>query len=155
MRDSASRREQNVARILLVEDNLDGILVRRCLLEEIGCIVVTARTGCDALAKFKTEEPFDLVVTDFRMPEMGGAELVMHLREQGFERPIILVSGFANTLDLQKEVPGATIVIQKSANEAVHLTRAVKKLLIPKKPMGSMAPKSEKAKASISKTANK
>ncbi|HEX4807442.1 MAG TPA: response regulator [Bryobacteraceae bacterium] len=155
MRDPASKREQNAARILLVEDNLDGILVRRCLLEEIGCTVVTARTGCDALAKFENEEPFDLVVTDFRMPQMGGAELVMHLREQGYQRPIILVSGFANTLDLQKEVPGATVVIQKSANEAVHLTRAVKKLLIPKKPMGSLGSKSGKDQTGIKGKSNK
>lgn len=135
------------ARILLVEDNVDGILVRQCLLEEIGCTVVTARSGCDALAKFEIEEAFDLVVTDFKMPEMGGAELVQQLRTRGFDRPIILVSGFADTLDLRKQVPGATMVIQKSSNEAQHLTRAVKKLLTPKKPVGSTPAKSVGARS--------
>jgi CheY-like chemotaxis protein len=147
MRDSAIVRNQNAARILLVEDNLDGILIRQCLLEEIGCRVVTARSGCDALAKFESEEAFDLVITDFKMPEMGGAELVMRLRAKGFVQPIILVSGFADTLDLRTVVPGATLVIQKSSNEAQHLTRAVKKLLTPKKPASSIDAKSSKAKA--------
>jgi CheY-like chemotaxis protein len=142
MKDSAAVRKQSVGRILLVEDNLDGILVRQCLLEEIGCFVVTARSGCDALAKFESEDAFDLVITDFKMPEMGGAELVRQLRAKGFVGPIILVSGFAETLDLRKEVPGATLVIQKSSNEALHLTRAVKKLLTPKKPAGSAPGKS-------------
>jgi CheY-like chemotaxis protein len=147
MKDSASVRKQNAARVLLVEDNLDGILVRQCLLEEIGCNVVIARSGCDALAKFESEEAFDLVITDFKMPEMGGAELVLQLRTKGFDRPIILVSGFADTLDLRKEVPGATVVIQKSCNEALHLTRAVKKLLTPKKPVSSASTKSVSAQA--------
>lgn len=141
MKDSAVVRKQSAARILLVEDNLDGILVRQCLLEEIGCFVVTARSGCDALAKFESEDAFDLVITDFKMPGMGGAELVLRLRAKGFVRPIILISGFAETLDLRKEVPGATLVIQKSSNEAANLTRAVKKLLIPKKPMSSAGEK--------------
>jgi len=147
MRDSASARKPAAARILLVEDNLDGILVRRCLLEEMGCTVVTARSGRDALAKFESEGGFDLIVTDFKMPEMGGAELVLQLRTRGFDRPIILISGFADTLDLNKEVPGATMVIQKSANEAQHLTRAVKRLLTPKKPASSAGPKSSAARA--------
>lgn len=147
MRDSALVRTRNAARILLVEDNLDGILIRQCLLEEIGCTVVTARSGNDALAKFESEEAFDLVITDFKMPEMGGAELVLRLRANGFVQPIILVSGFADTLDLRKEVPGATVVIQKSSNEAQHLTRAVKKLLTPKKPASGIESKTLKAKA--------
>jgi CheY-like chemotaxis protein len=142
MKDSAAVRKQSAARILLVEDNLDGILIRRCLLEEIGCNVVTAQSGCDALAKFESEEAFDLVITDFKMPEMGGAELVWRLRAKGFDHPIILISGFADTLDLGKEVPGATVVIKKSSNEALHLTRAVKKLLTPKKPAASAPAKS-------------
>ncbi|HEX4227809.1 MAG TPA: response regulator [Bryobacteraceae bacterium] len=147
MIDSASVRKPNAARVLLVEDNIDGILVRRCLLEEIGCHVMVACSGCDALAKFESEGPFDLVITDFKMPEMGGAELVQQLRAKGFDRPIILVSAFADTLDLRQEVPGATMVIHKSSNEPLHLTRAVKKLLTPKKPAGTASAKSVTAQA--------
>jgi CheY-like chemotaxis protein len=147
MRDPASVRKQNVARVLLVEDNMDGVLIRRCLLEEIGCNVVVACSGCDALTKFESEEAFDLIITDFKMPEMGGAELVLQLRAKGFDRPIILISAFADTLDLRQEVPGATMVIHKSSNEPLHLTRAVKKLLTPKKPVRSASSKSVAAQA--------
>jgi two-component system chemotaxis response regulator CheY len=147
MIDSAQVRKQSPSRVLLVEDNLDGVLIRQCLLEEIGCQVVIARSGVDALAKFGSEEAFDLVVTDYKMPEMDGAELVQQLRGKGFDRPIVLVSGFADSLDLSKQVPGATVVIQKSFHEAQHLTRAVKKLLTPKKPASSTTAKRAAAQA--------
>jgi CheY-like chemotaxis protein len=53
--------------ILLVDDNCDGLLVRRALLEEAGCTVELAHNGDEGLELFKIGK-FDLVVTDFRMP---------------------------------------------------------------------------------------
>ena len=72
------------------------------------------------------------------MSPMGGLELIGKLREQNFRGPIILLTGFAETLGLSPENTGADIVIQKSANEVAALVRNTKRLLNPpKKPARS------------------
>ena len=61
--------------ILLIDDNRDGLLVRRSLLEEIGCCVQIAINGEEGLRLFQ-DGKFDVVVTDYRLPRMDGGELI-------------------------------------------------------------------------------
>src|SRR5262249_47600062 len=65
--------------ILLVDDNRDGLLVRRSLLEEIGYRVQIAGNGEEGLKLFE-HQPFEVVVTDYKMPHMNGVELIERLR---------------------------------------------------------------------------
>jgi CheY-like chemotaxis protein len=116
------------ARILLVDDNPNGLSARKQVLEELGHRIATASNGPDALEQF-TRHKFDLVVTDYKMPRMDGAELITKLRKQAPELPIILVSGFVDALGLSEASTGADVVIQKSANEVSHLVRSVGRLL--------------------------
>jgi len=127
--------------ILLVDDNKLGLSARKSVLEELGHHIVTASNGSDALAQF-ADHKFDLVVTDYRMPRMNGLELIAGLREVAPDLPVILISGFVDSLGLSEENTGADVVIQKSANEVSHLVRAVARLLRKKpvkKPAGSEA----------------
>jgi CheY-like chemotaxis protein len=114
--------------ILLVDDNPDGLLVRRTLLEELGYGVSVAENGEEGLKLFESAE-FDLVVTDYRMPRMNGAELIQRIRKLKPGARIILLSGFVDPLGLTEENTGADAVVAKSANEPAHLTRWVKRLL--------------------------
>jgi len=114
--------------ILVVDDNANGLAARKCVLEELGHKIATACCGADAFALFQ-EHKFDLVVTDYKMPRMNGLELIAKIRAVRPELPIILISGFADTLGLDEESTGADAVIQKSANEVSHLMRAVNRLL--------------------------
>ena len=136
MRPSLTPRVSSQALILLVDDNQDGVIARRSVLEELGYRIVTAGCGSDAL-RIATEHKFDLVITDYRMSPMDGLELISNLRASGFEGPIILLSGFAEKLGLLPESTGANVVIQKSHNEVANLIRHTKRLLSPKKPAGS------------------
>jgi CheY-like chemotaxis protein len=122
------------------------------VLEELGYKIVTACNGRDALEQF-TPRAFDLVVTDYKMPHMDGLELIANLRKREPALPIVLISGFVETLGLNEENTHADVVIQKNAHEVSHLTRAVARLMRPKpapKPArgaaGSHGPASSKAK---------
>jgi CheY-like chemotaxis protein len=118
--------------ILLVDDNKLGLSARRCVLEELGHHIATASNGAEALEQFEFQfekEPFDLVVTDYKMPRMGGVELIVGLRKVSPNVPVILISGFVDALGLSEENTGADVVIQKSANEVTHLVRSVARLL--------------------------
>jgi len=115
-------------KILLVDDNPDGLLVRRLLLEELGYNVRIAVNGEDGLKLFEADR-FDVVVTDFRMPLMDGKELIQRIRTLDPNARIILLSGFVEPLGLTEQNTGADTVIAKSSHEPAHLTRSVKRLV--------------------------
>jgi CheY-like chemotaxis protein len=135
------------AMILLVDDNSNGLKARKSVLEEHGHTVVTSCGGEDALERFQREK-FDLVVTDYKMPGMNGIELISRVREVRPELPVILLSGFADTLGLTQENTGADAVIQKNAHEVPHLVRAVGKIaqqkFVRKPPTSQLAPKAKR-----------
>jgi CheY-like chemotaxis protein len=117
-----------IPHILLVDDNPDGLLVRRALLEELGYTVEVAENGERGFALFQTSN-FDVVVTDYRMPKMNGVEMIACIRRRDPHARVVLLSGFVEPLGLTAENTGADSVISKSANEPGHLARAVKRLL--------------------------
>jgi CheY-like chemotaxis protein len=114
--------------ILLVDDNPDGLVVRKSLLEELGYRVQLANNGEEGLKLYEASN-FDVVVTDYRMPRMDGVELIGHIRKRNADARIILLSGFVEPLGLTEENTGADAVIAKTSNEAAHLVRWVKRLL--------------------------
>ncbi|MDQ2710983.1 MAG: response regulator [Acidobacteriota bacterium] len=142
MRSVSPYRAPANSAILLVDDNRDGNLARRSVLEELGYKVVPAASGSEAL-ELLDRERFDLVITDYRMLPVDGVELIKTLRERGFTRPVILLTGFAQNLGLHPETTGADVVIQKSSNEIVTLIRHIKRLVnAPRKPAASQTKRS-------------
>ncbi len=123
-------------RILLVDDNKMGSKVRKVVLEELGYQVTAICCSLEAFDKF-CSQPFDLVVTDYRMPHLDGIELIRRIRERKPEVAVIMVSGFAEALGFDETNTGADVVIQKNCHEVSNLTRAVSRLLVrrlPRKP---------------------
>jgi CheY-like chemotaxis protein len=114
--------------ILLVDDNRDGLIVRRSLLEEVGYRVEIATNGEDGLRLFESS-PFDVVVTDYRMPRMDGGELIQRIRQLNPNTRIILLSGFVDPLGLTEQATGADVVIAKTSHEPAHLLSWVKRLI--------------------------
>jgi len=125
--------------ILLVDDNRQGLIARKSLLQELGYNITTATNGDEALELF-SQQHFDVVVTDFKMPRMDGVELIKRIRAAQAGARIILLSGFVEPLGLTEQSTGADVVIVKSSGEVGHLTRSVKRLLgqpPARKPAGS------------------
>jgi CheY-like chemotaxis protein len=132
-------------RILLVDDNASGLSARKVVLEEVGHKITAASCAADALDHF-AKQKFDLVVTDYKMPRMDGLELIQRLRKLVPDLPIVLISGYVDSLGLNEELTGADAVIQKSANEVSNLLRAVSRLLRRKPARKSPASEPPKAK---------
>jgi CheY-like chemotaxis protein len=116
-----------LSNILLVDDNRDGLLVRRLLLEELGYTVGVARNGEEGLASFQSDS-YDVVVADYKMPRMNGVEFIQQIRKIDPNARVILLSGFVEPLGLTEENTGADVVISKSSNEPAHLTRWIRRL---------------------------
>jgi CheY-like chemotaxis protein len=115
-------------RILLVDDNRDGLLVRRALLEELGHTVDIAESGDRALSLLAAGD-YDVVVTDHCMPGMDGTQLIQRIRAANANARVILLSGFVEGMGLSEANTGADIVLMKCAREGAHLTRAVNRLM--------------------------
>ncbi|HYP05510.1 MAG TPA: response regulator [Bryobacteraceae bacterium] len=141
--------QAKVFRVLLVDDNRNGLLARKSVLEEHGYEVHAHSLPLEAVAAFQ-QEPYDLVVTDYRMPRMTGAQLIVEVRAVKPDVPIVLVSGVVDVLGLDEKSTGADVVIPKSSTEVTHLVRAVNRLLEapaakkPVKPQSASAPKARK-----------
>lgn len=123
----------------MVDDNSMGLQARKQVLEEVGYRVSTSATPEEAFDRISTD-PFDVLVTDFKMPGMNGDELIRRIRENGITTPVILLSGFAEPMGLHEANTGADVVLQKSANEVNQLVRAVRNVLRLRKPPGSSRP---------------
>lgn len=78
-------------RILLAEDEPTIREILTELLVDEGYECIAAFDGLDATEKLK-KETFDLLISDFRMPRMNGAELLKWCREQKIHLPVIFIT---------------------------------------------------------------
>jgi CheY-like chemotaxis protein len=134
-------------RILCIDDNSTGLRARRVLLEKMGHKVTTARSGQEGLNKFAKVKA-DLVIVDHVMPRMKGDQVLRKIKQSDPKLPVILLSGYAETLGLEQAVPEADCVLEKGPREVPELTRAVTRLLRRrmKKPSASVKMKSATGK---------
>jgi two-component system, sensor histidine kinase SagS len=90
------------ARILLVEDNPVNQLVAKGMLGKLGCEVIVAAHGGEAL-KCLEEQHFDLVLMDCNMPVMDGYEASRQIRRSGRWPDLPIVALTANALAEERE----------------------------------------------------
>ena len=91
---STSQPRRPAEKILLVDDEVSILELLREILEPDGYDIVTAQNGADALAKV-LETKFNLIITDFRMPQLSGQELYERAkaRKPGIEKRFLFISG--------------------------------------------------------------
>lgn len=140
MRKTSETTQPTEPRVLLINENRHGLLARKTVLSGEGYTVTATDTASEALALFR-DQTFDLVVTDDRMTQMNGADLIRECREIRPEVPVVLVSAMVDVLGLNEHNTGADAVVAKNAFEVSHMMRAVNRLLRrhtpPRKPVRS------------------
>ncbi len=86
---------QEKKKILVVDDELLILRIISDILSKEGYEVRTAVSYQNAL-KLLEEDSFDVVLTDIRMPEKSGIDLLTHIREINTDIPVILMTGYAS-----------------------------------------------------------
>ena len=88
--------------ILVVEDEKAVAHMIAMVLGGPASKVVSARSGWEGLIKIgAAAQPFDVVITDHRMPRMTGLEFVRQLRKQDFGGKILVLSAHLADEDIQ------------------------------------------------------
>ncbi len=88
--------------ILAVEDEKAIAQMLALVLGGPASKITRASDGWEALIKIgASSEPFDLVITDHRMPRVGGLDLVKRLRERHFDGKILVLSAHLSDEDIQ------------------------------------------------------
>ena len=93
-------------RVLVAEDNAVNELLMRRMLGQMGCQVDVAHDGGEALARWRGEQPFDLILMDVQMPVLSGFDATARIREEetrvGGHIPIVALTAHAMTGDREK-----------------------------------------------------
>jgi two-component system response regulator GlrR len=118
----------NNKKLLVVDDD-------RALLEEIkknlesrGFSVTTAQDGIEGLS-LCLKENFDLVITDMRMPKMGGKEMIRKILMKTPDMPVIVITAYGNIQEAVRTIKeGVNDYVLKPLNWDDLYTRVVKAL---------------------------
>jgi two-component system, cell cycle sensor histidine kinase and response regulator CckA len=108
-------------RILLVDDNEDIIKVLKVGLRHMGYEVTSEIDCLKALELVKSKpEDFDLVITDFRMPNLKGSELAAKIKEINKAVKVILITGY---MDESLEELNDSDTIDSCISKPVEITK--------------------------------
>ena len=89
-------KEDGKTRLLIVDDDKEILSVLSLYLEEDTDFVIdTASTAAEALAK-NSATPYDIVVTDLKMPGMGGMELIKEIKKEKNIMEFIIMTAYAS-----------------------------------------------------------
>jgi two-component system, NtrC family, response regulator AtoC len=132
--------QATIRRVLVVDDEENLRLMLRTLLRKGGYDVEVAASGHEALARLE-QGGIDFVLTDLRMPRMGGLELLREAQSRGTSATFVVMSAYGS-LDLAVDAmkagaydyiskpfkPDEIILTLRKAEERESLTRENTKL---------------------------
>ncbi|WUR15651.1 response regulator [[Empedobacter] haloabium] len=127
------------ARVLLVEDDDNVRAGMADALMTLGCDVTQAANGSEGLAALEQARP-DLVLTDYLMPGMTGAELARAARERYPDLPVLVATGYADMAAIQAALGEGTVL--KKPFQLAELAGVVRRSLqgVASTPAGAARP---------------
>jgi len=86
-----------MAKILIIEDEVELVKVLRSYLEQSGYQVIEAQRGDKGLTLWQQQQP-DLVILDLNLPGMDGLDVARHIRQKG-DTPILMLTTRVEEID--------------------------------------------------------
>ena len=115
-------------KILLVDDEEDILNFLSYHFRKIGFSVTTAEDGVKGLLEFDKEE-FDIIISDIRMPNMGGVEMCIEMKKRSKSIPFLFLTAVTDDYKiLYAMMSGADQIVDKPI-KLDYLTSIVNGLL--------------------------
>lgn len=89
-----------MANVLVADDDFISLEIMKAMLQRDGLQVTTVMNGQAAIDACAAGA-FDLILLDYEMPDMTGAQVANRLREQSCRAPIIAVTGHNSAAELE------------------------------------------------------
>jgi DNA-binding response OmpR family regulator len=127
--------------ILLVEDDPNLAYLEKLTLERIGCQVVQASDGEEAIGLLK-ERRFDLVCLDLMLPRTFGLEVCEFLRAQpeGASTPVLITTSRTLPLDVAQAIEAGASSFLTKPFHLRHFEERVRSLLEPAEALARSVP---------------
>ncbi len=116
-------------RILMTDDDTDVLVTIEAFLESAGFHVVGCSNAAAALAELRSGRRIDVLVTDFGMPSMNGAELIDLATTLKPGLACLLITGYVEALAVKPALP--TVAVLHKPFRSEELITAVRVLLEP------------------------
>ena len=103
----------NKRRVLVVDD--EDIVLNSCIktFECEGFEVETALSGVEGIRK-AAQSDFDVIITDYKIPDIDGIEIVEYIRKENPNSPIIMITGYStDELEIRATKSGIFEYIEK------------------------------------------
>ncbi len=112
------------SRLLVVDDDAMVLQTISTIFELYGFEVWRCRDSAEALARLEQALP-DVLLTDIRMPGMSGTDLLLHLKNAGYDFPVIVMTGYADLDTAIDAVKGGAFDFVKKPYDPEHLVQTV------------------------------
>jgi CheY-like chemotaxis protein len=112
--------------VLLIDDDPDVRKFMAATLQDLGYRVREAGDGHEGLQEIAREKP-DLVIIDFIMPGLSGADVANRILAKQPQQPILFVSGYSETEAVKRVAPNAPLLAKPFRADA--LDKAVRSAL--------------------------
>ena len=114
-----------LGRILIIDDEKENTEIIKDILEDVNYSTVLARSAAEAKTIVKTNS-FDLILMDVWMPGQDGISLLSEWHSEGFDTPVVMMSGHAEPSDIVKAMKlGATDFLKKPLHDFLPILRNI------------------------------
>jgi len=119
------KEESTFGKILIIDDEKDNTEIIKDILEDVSYSIMLAKSAAEAKAILSTND-FDLILMDVWMPGQDGISLLSEWHSEGFNTPVVMMSGHAEPSDIVRAMKlGAVDFLKKPLHDFLPILRNI------------------------------
>ena len=119
------KEESTFGKILIIDDEKDNTEIIKDILEDVSYSTMLAKSAAEAKAILSTND-FDLILMDVWMPGQDGISLLSEWYSEGFNTPVVMMSGHAEPSDIVRAMKlGAVDFLKKPLHDFLPILRNI------------------------------
>ena len=119
------KEESTFGKILIIDDEKDNTEIIKDILEDVSYSTMLARSAAEAKVILAAND-FDLILMDVWMPGQDGISLLSEWYSEGFNTPVVMMSGHAEPSDIVRAMKlGAVDFLKKPLHDFLPILRNI------------------------------
>ena len=119
------KEDSTFGKILIIDDEKDNTEIIKDILEDVSYTTMLARSAGEAKAVLAAND-FDLILMDVWMPGLDGISLLSEWYSEGFNTPVVMMSGHAEPSDIVRAMKlGAVDFLKKPLHDFLPILRNI------------------------------